>query len=80
MEVPGKAPGTREKISNLSLNRSVEKVESIRIGFINGELRQCESGEFVKMLLGPELHILKLPNFFEALYAIYNSCYFSNER
>ena len=76
----GKATGTREKISNLSLKRSVEKVESIRIGFINGELRQCESAEFVKMTLGPELHILKLPNFFKALHAIYNSCYFSNER
>lgn len=80
MEVPGQATGTREKISDLSLKRSVEIVESIRVGFINGELRQCESGEFVQMLLGLKLHILKLPNFFKALHAIYNSCYFSNER
>ena len=80
MEVPGKATGTREKISNLSLKRSVEQVQSTRIGFINGELRQCESGEFVKVLLGPELHILKLPNFFKALNAIHNGRDFSNER
>ena len=80
MEVRGKATGTREKIGNLSLKRSVEKVQSIRIGFIDGELRNCESGEFVKMLIGPELHILKLPNLFKALPAIYKSCYSSNER
>ena len=79
MEVRGKATGTREKIGNLSLKRSVEKVQSIRIGFIDGELRNCESGEFVKMLIGPELHILKLPNFFKSFHIIYDGCNLSDE-
>jgi hypothetical protein len=32
------------------------------------------------MLLGPELHILKLPNFFKAVNAFHNGRDFSNKR
>jgi hypothetical protein len=79
VQVPGKAPGTREEIGNLSLSRSVEQIQSARIGFVNREFRQCESAEFVKVFVGPDLHILKLPNFFKALHIIYYGCDLSDE-
>ena len=65
--MPGKASGGREKISNLSLNCCIKQIQSVRIGFVNREFRQFESAELIKMFLGPDLHILEFPNFFEPL-------------
>ena len=70
----GKASGTREEINNLSLNRGIEQIQSARIGFINRKFRHRESAEFVKMFFGPDLQILKLPNFFKALHTVDYSC------
>ena len=79
MQVPGKASGTREEISNLSLNCGVEQIQSVCIGFVDREFRQGESAEFVKMFLRAEFHPLKLPNFFEALHAIDYGCDLSDQ-
>jgi hypothetical protein len=79
VQVPGKASGTREEIGNLSLRRSVEQIQSARIGFVNREFRQCESAEFVKIFVGPDLHILELANFLKALHTVYYGCDFSDQ-
>jgi hypothetical protein len=72
VQVPGKASGRREKKSNLSLSCCIEQIQSVGIGFVNREFRQCESAELVKMFLGPDLHVLELPNFFEPLNTLYH--------
>jgi hypothetical protein len=79
MQVSGKASGRREEISNLSLNCCIEQIQPIRIGFVNREFRQCESAELVKMFLGPDFHILKLPNFFKALHTVDHGCDLSDQ-
>jgi hypothetical protein len=79
VQMPGKASGPREEIGNLSLNSGVEQIQSIRICFVNRELRQYESAELVKMFVGSDIHILKLPNFFKSLHIIYYGCDLSDE-
>jgi hypothetical protein len=77
--VPGKASGTREEIGDLSLSCGIEQIQSVRIGFVDREFRQGESAELVKMFVGPEFHILELPNFLEALHAVDYGCDFSDQ-
>jgi len=79
MQVPGKASGRREEIGDLPLNCCIEQIQSIRIGFVNREFRQCESAELVKMFLGPDFHILKLPNFFKGFHTVYHGCDLSDQ-
>src|ERR1700688_403308 len=77
--MPGKASGAREEIYNLSLNCCIEEIQSVCIAFVNREFRQCKSAELVKVFFGPDLHILKLPNFFKALHTVDYRCDFSDE-